>query len=119
MQCKNVNRLDVTETEGPAPKWCRRQRVPELKYHALQIDPNTSGKPRPGERKTEGDRSGKALHIVRGYFAHFVDDGISKGLFGRGQYGTFWVPSHARGTLSEGKVVSTYNVLAPAAGVQA
>jgi hypothetical protein len=110
--CKNVNRLDVTKEEGPSPKWCRRQRVPELKYHALQIDPNL-GSNKVGERKTEGDRSGKALHICRGHFMHCVNDGVNMGLFGRGVYGTFWVPSHTRGTLEQGKVLSTYTVKVP------
>jgi len=113
MQCKNVQRIDVTASEGPTPKWCRRQRVPELKYHALQIDPNISTRPHSGDRKTEGDRSGKALHICRGHFAHFIDDGVSMGLFGRHHFGTFWIPAHTRGTLEHGRVVSTYNVTTP------
>ena len=113
LQCKNVACLDSTESEGPSPKWCRRQNVPELKYHTLQIDPNISARPRAGERKTEGDRSGKALHICRGHFAHFVDDGVSIGLFGRRQFGTFWIPAHTRGSLEHGSVVSTYNVKVP------
>jgi len=110
MQCRNVARVDVSGKEGPSPKWCRRERVPELKYHALQIDPNIGVKPRAGERKTDGDRSGKALHICRGHFAHFRDDGVSQGLFGRRQFGTFWIPAHTRGSLEHGKVISTYNV---------
>lgn len=113
MNCKNVVRLDVTNNEGPTAKWCRRQRVPELKYHALQIDPNLGTKLRPGGRKTEGDRSGKALHICRGHFAHYIDDGVSQGLFGRHQFGTFWIPSHTRGSKEHGKIVSSYNVKAP------
>lgn len=113
MACKNVARLDATRTEAPPPKWCRRQRVPELKYHVLQIDPNLGATSRSGERKTEGDCSGKALHICRGHFAHYVDDGVSQGLFGRRQFGTFWVPAHTRGSLEHGQVVSTYNVKAP------
>ena len=114
MQCKNVDRIDVTENEAPPPKWCRRQRVPELKYHALQIDPNLGAKPRTDDRRTEGDRSGKALHICRGHFAHFRDDGVSRGLFGRRQFGTFWIPAHTRGSLEHGKVISTYKVKTPA-----
>jgi len=114
MQCKNVQRVDVTKEKGPTPKWCRRQRVAELKYHTIQVDPNLAGKPRPDNRKTEGDRSGKSLHICRGHFAHYVDDGASRGLFGRNQFGTFWVPAHTRGSLEHGRVISTYNVKTPA-----
>jgi len=113
MQCKNVNQMDVTKTEAPPRRWCRRQRVVELKYSVLLIDPNIGRKPRPGDRKTEGDRSGKALHICRGHFMHCVNDGVNKGLFGKGIYGTFWVPSHVRGTADLGRVIPTYNVLAP------
>jgi len=113
MQCKNVERLDVTEAEGPAPGWCKRKRLPSLKYNTLLIDPNIGSKPQPSERKTEGDRSGKALHICRGHFMHCVNGGVSKGLFGKGIYGTFWVPSHVRGTGDFGRVIPTYNVLAP------
>ena len=69
--------------------------------------------PRAGARKTEGDRSGKALHICRGHFAHFINDGVSTGLFGRRQFGTFWVPAHTRGSVEHGNVVSTYNVNLP------
>lgn len=114
LHCRNVQKVDVTSDEGPPAKWCRRQRVPELKYHALQIDPNLGVKPRAGERKTEGDRSDKALHICRGHFAHFRDDGVSQGLFGRRQFGTFWIPAHTRGSLEHGKIISTYNVKTPA-----
>jgi len=111
MQCKNVEYVDAS-SEGPIPKWCRRQRLPQLRYRTLMIDPSL-GKKKQGERKTEGDRSGKALHIVRGHFAHYKDDGESNGLFGRGQFGTFWVPSHARGSIEQGQVVSQYGVKIP------
>jgi hypothetical protein len=114
MNCRNVKRIDATPAEAPSAKWCRRQRVPELKYHVLQIDPRLGTKPRAGERKTEDDRSGKALHICRGHFAHYIDDGTSQGLFGRHQFGAFWVTAHTRGSLEHGRVISTYNVKTPA-----
>lgn len=110
LHCKNVNRLDVSDEECPSPKWCRRQRVPQLKYQVLQIDPSCGANAGRGVRKTVGDRSGKALHICRGHFAHYREDGGSRGLFGRGVFGTFWVPSHARGSLKHGGVVSKYMV---------
>jgi hypothetical protein len=113
LHCKNVNPIDVTAEEGPSPKWCRRQRLPALRYHVLQIDPNLGRKPRADERRTEGNRSGKPLHICRGHFAHFIDDGVSTGLFGRHQFGTFWISQHLRGSEEHGKIVSTYNVKAP------
>lgn len=38
-----------------------------------------------------------SVSITRGHFRTYPDDGQSKGLFGRGIYGTFWVPSHVKG----------------------
>ncbi|MFA5344749.1 MAG: hypothetical protein WC315_00520 [Candidatus Omnitrophota bacterium] len=111
MQCKNVNTIDVTESEGPERRWCRRQRVPELKYQMLQIDPNSTRTLRRGQ--SESNESNRAFHICRGHFAHYEDDGVSKGLFGQGRYGTFWIPSHIRGSLENGRIINTYNVLAP------
>jgi hypothetical protein len=108
MNCRNVERLDAPE-EAPTPKWCRRQRVPELRYQVLRIDPNRLVPKKSDEHKTEGDRSGKALHICRGHFAHYVE-GESAGLFGKGLYGSFWIPSHARGSLEHGRVISQYEV---------
>ena len=71
----------------------------------------TTGKRSGTGRKTEGDRSGKSLHICRGHFSHYANDGTSLGLFGRGTtYGTFWIPSHARGSLEHGRIVSTYKI---------
>jgi hypothetical protein len=113
MNCRNVEKVDATATEGPTAKWCRRQRVPALTYRVIQIDAQPSRKKRCASDCAEGGGPSKALHICRGHFAHYVDDGVSQGLFGRGQFGTFWVPSHTRGSLEHGRVVSTYNVNVP------
>lgn len=113
MNCRNVEKVDATATEGPTAKWCRRQRVPALTYRVIQIDAQPSRKKRCASDCAEGGGPSTALHICRGHFAHYVDDGVSQGLFGRGQFGTFWVPSHTRGSLEHGRVVSTYNVNVP------
>ena len=112
MHCSNVSREDQTKEHGPSPKWCRRMRVPELRYQTLWLG-QPGGKRVGTGRKTEGDRSGMSLHICRGYFAHYIDDGVSLGLFGRGIFGTFWIPAHARGSLEHGEVRSTYKIQFP------
>jgi hypothetical protein len=110
MHCSNVSQFDDTKVHGQTPKWHRRQRVPELKYQTLWIGQPGSKRSGTG-RTTEGDRSGKSLHICRGHFAHYAKEGGSLGLFGRGTtYGTFWIPSHARGSLEHGEVRSTYKI---------
>jgi hypothetical protein len=112
LHCNNVNRIDVSEFENPPIKWCRRQHLPELKYQMLQIDPSSTRTLRRGRSELVGE-SDRAFHICRGHFSHYEDDGRSKGLFGQGRYGTFWIPSHTRGSLENGRTISTYKVLTP------
>lgn len=104
MHCKNVARVDATNSVGPTSKWLRRQKVPQIKYRVLDINPmrevlRTAG---------GGDESGlkKALHICRGHFAHYSDD---KPLFGK-YTGQFWKPAHVRGDLKQGAVVKDYSI---------
>lgn len=104
MHCKNVARIDATETEGPSPKWIRRQKQPTLRYHVLQIDPMKEVLRKEGGSETNGLK--KALHICRGHFATFSEE---KPLFGK-LAGTFWRPSHVRGSAKEGVVVKDYQV---------
>ena len=113
MQARGRQWLDVTESEGPPPKWCRRQRVREIKYSCIRVNPSRRRSSRRGDRKTEGDRSGKALHIRKGHFRDYIDDGISKGFMGKYIFGTIWVEEHWVGSLDEGQVISTYFVDPP------
>ena len=110
MQCKNVIQTDVTAAEGPPPKWCRRQRVPQLSYKMLNIDPGQSRKARAPGVPDGTDRSGKSLHICRGHFAVYTADNP---LFGR-YTGTYWRPAHTRGDDKHGVVRKDYSVSAPA-----
>jgi hypothetical protein len=107
LHCKNVVRHDTTETDGPSSKWLRRQRVPEIRYHVLDINPMKE------VLRTEGgiDRNGikKALHICRGHFATYTEE---KPLFGK-YTGTVWVPAHIRGSADQGVVDKDYRVKAP------
>jgi hypothetical protein len=115
MNCRNVERVDATPTEAPPAKWCRRQRVPVLSYRTIRIDPNLGRKKRSEGGCPDTNGPGKALHICRGHFARYLNDGVSPGLFGRRIYGTFWIPSHTRGSMEHGRIISTYNVNAPRA----
>lgn len=108
MHCRDVERRDVTDTEGPTAKWLRRMKAPTLRYYTLDIDPMRKVLSSEGNVETNG--IGKALHICRGHFRTYGED--SPGLFGR-QHGTFWVPMHTRGKIENGAVVKDYNVKAP------
>lgn len=50
----------------------------------------------------------RALHICRGHFKTYQD----QGLFGKHK-GTFWVPMHLRGTAEEGIVRKEYKIVGP------
>ncbi len=111
MNCRNVMTTDITENVGPSRKWLKRQRQPQLQYSTVTIDPS---KPR---RSHSHDCEGiptqkRPHHICRGHFRTYTpEDG--NGLFGRGQFGTFWVPSHERGNKKHGQTITTYNVKGP------
>lgn len=107
MNCKNVSKTDATVTEGPPEKWLRRQKLPKLRYHVLDITPMKDVLHREGGIETNGIK--KALHICRGHFATYTED---KPLFGN-FVGTVWKPSHVRGDIKHGAVVKDYSVTPP------
>jgi len=113
MNCRNVIMVDTTEKEGPPKKWLRRRKQPGLSYRTVTIDPE---KPKRGHSKSGGGAPTKTcpFHICRGHFVTYTDANGSKGMFGNGIYGTFWVPSHTRGDKKNGQTITTYNVKAPA-----
>ena len=104
MNCKNVARNDVTATEGPSDKWIRRQKTSRIRYHVLDINPMKEVLQVEGGIETNGLK--KALHICRGHFATYTPD---KPLFGS-VVGTFWKPSHVRGTIESGAVLKDYRI---------
>jgi hypothetical protein len=114
MNCRNVELTDVTEGEGPTKKWLKRRRQKGIVYRTVEID---SEKPR--RSRSTSSREGVTektcpFHIRRGRFVTYTDANKSKGMFGRGIYGTFWVPAHTVGDKKNGQTITTYNVKAPA-----
>ena len=107
MNCKNVNRIDVSHAENPKPKVARRNRLPETKFYTLAIGPMVDVLRSEGRSEATGIT--KAMHICRGHFAHYTPD---KPLFGR-YVGTFWRPMHVRGNEAVGKIVKDYEVKTP------
>ena len=109
MHCKNVARVEHTPPPKLAKRNLERGKPFMLKYQTLEIEPFKQILKTEGKIESVGLE--RALHICRGHFAHYDENG--KGLFGRGQYGDFWIPAHARGTEKKGVVVSDYEVNAP------
>jgi hypothetical protein len=107
MACKNV----VVDTIDPDVRLNRERRKngmkPFLRYHVINIEPMKKVLRTEGRSESEGLR--RALHICRGHFSTYSEE---KPLFGK-VAGTFWIPSHVRGSIKEGVVVSDYRVAGP------
>lgn len=103
MHCRNV----AMRESGPDAKLSKahqkRHGKPLYRYHILEIEALKETLRREGGSETTGLK--KALHICRGHFAHYED----RGLFGKYK-GTFWRPSHVRGSIKEGVVAADYAV---------
>lgn len=113
MNCRNTTLVNVTKSEGPSKKWLQRRRQKGLTYRTVTIDPE---KPKRGHSVSsrEGIPTEKrSFHICRGHFITYTDANGSKGLFGKGIYGTFWVPSHPVGDKKHGQTITTYKVKVP------
>jgi hypothetical protein len=110
MHCKNVAVAPVEPDRDLNRERKKAGLKPFLRYHTINIEPMKKVLRTEGQVEVNGLK--KALHIVRGHFTHYSEE---RPLFGRpGLHGTFWVPSHARGSLDQGVVISDYNVKAPA-----
>ena len=106
MHCRNVKVL----SENPPPKLSKKYQKktgrPLLRYRLLQIDHMKQVLEREGGISQNGLK--KALHICRGHFARYGQEG--KGLLFGKHAATVWVPMHSRGSAREGVVVKDYEV---------
>jgi hypothetical protein len=107
LHCKNVSLTPVAPDARLNRERGRHGMKPFVRFHTIDIEPMK--KVLRGEGGSETNGLKKALHICRGHFATYTDD---KKLFGR-VTGTFWKPSHVRGSIKEGVVVSDYRVNPP------
>jgi len=105
MNCTNVEVVDSTASIGPSSKRRHKAKLPKLTYNTVQINPISK------RRRSSGGGGGEPtnrLHICRGHFMQTDPDG--DGLFGKGVYGKFWVPAHAKGSAKVGRAVTDYVV---------
>jgi hypothetical protein len=112
LHCKNVVRIEHVPDRALVKRSRERGNPLPLKYHTLEIEPMKQVLRTEGQIEKVGLE--RALHICRGHFAHYAEDG--PGLFGKGLHGDFWIPQHVRGTEKRGVVISDYNVNAPKDG---
>jgi hypothetical protein len=105
MNCKNVT-TTIHETDRHLNRERQKHGLkPFLRYHTIDIEPMKRVLRTEGKIESTGLK--RALHICRGHFATYSEE---RPLFGK-VAGTFWIPSHVRGTTEEGIVVSDYQVL--------
>jgi hypothetical protein len=106
MNCKNCV-LNAVERDQDVNRNRRKHGLKLfLRYHTINIEPmkrvlRTEG-------KVEATGLKRALHICRGHFSTYSEE---RPLFGK-VAGTFWIPSHVRGSTEEGIIVSDYQVSA-------
>lgn len=104
LNCKNTTLRPVE----PDPEINRERRAahlaPFVRYHTIDIEPMRRVLGTEGRVGEVGLR--RALHLVRGHFATYTPD---RPLFGK-VAGTFWVPSHVRGSAERGAVISDYRI---------
>lgn len=104
VHCKNVT-LQPNQPDRTINNERRKAGLkPFVRYHMINIEPMKKVLKTEGNSEVDGLK--RALHICRGHFSTYSEE---KPLFGR-IAGTFWIPSHVRGSIKEGVVVSDYNV---------
>jgi hypothetical protein len=107
MHCKNVK----TREEFPPPKLSKIHQKktgrPLLRYYTLVIDHVKTTLAREGKIGEAGLK--KALHICRGHFHSYGQDGNTGLLFGK-ITGRFFIPMHSRGNAKRGIVLKDYEV---------
>jgi hypothetical protein len=106
MHCRNVVMRRNEPAAGRKKRSLASYGVEPVRYHTLEIQAMRDVLRREGGMMTVG--LPRALHICRGHFKTYQD----QGLFGKHR-GTFWVPMHLRGTAEEGIVKKEYRVLGP------
>lgn len=97
--CKNV---ELIQQGNPTPGR-RNRRAPGIKFYTLDILPMRQVLKHEGQSEKTGLRN--ALHICRGHFKDYTQNG----LFGRYK-GVYWWDEQARGALDRGAVLKEYNV---------
>jgi hypothetical protein len=107
MHCKNVVQVEHRPDREINRERRKAGMKPFLRYHTIDIEPMKRVLKSEGSIDAVGIK--RALHICRGHFSTYSEE---KPLFGK-VAGTFWVPSHVRGSLAEGAVIADYRVGAP------
>ncbi len=109
MHCKGVTLVENVPPPPLQKKHLKKHRAarPLVTYKTIQIQPATHVLKEEGRIDQHG--MAKALHICRGHFKYFTEE---RPLFGK-MTGTFWFPSHIRGSANAGVALRDYTVNSP------
>lgn len=105
MHCKNTELVDIPIPPKVKQNRKRKGQHPGVEYKTLEIDPmKTQVRNEQAGDESEIDR---ALHICRGHFKDYRENGM----FGKDSHkGVYWFEQHARGTKEAGEVRKDYEV---------
>jgi len=106
MHCKNVEKKEILPPAKLNKARIKRGHRALLKYYTLEINPMRKILHSEGRSDVVG--LAKAFHICHGHFKEYKD----RLLFGK-HAGTFWIPSHFRGDINNGKVIKRYDIGSP------
>lgn len=109
MHCKGVSLVDNIPPAPLQKKHLKKRRnaQPLVTYKTILIQ--SAMRVLKDEGHIDQHGMAKALHICRGHFKHFAED---RPLFGK-LSGTFWWPSHIRGSENAGVAIRDYRVSPP------
>ena len=103
LNCKNVKRVRVQNPPRLEKAYRKRNGVEMVRYYVLEIMALKETLRSVGKIQETGLK--QALHICRGHFKDYSENGLFGKLKGR-----FWWPAHVQGTLAGGLVVKDYSV---------
>jgi hypothetical protein len=106
---KNVTHVPSPLEMRPQPKWIKRQKLPTLSYHILDLLPFKKTMQKSG-CDSPGLGLAKALHMCRAHTATYTPE---RPLFGK-YTGTYLIPPHLRGSAKHGIVDKDYRIKIPA-----
>jgi hypothetical protein len=105
MHCRNVDLVDHVAAPAVHPRKKHLKEQPGVVYKTIVIKPMSAVQV--SETSSAGGETiPRSAHIVRGHFATYSED---KPLLGK-YVGTFWRPSHVRGSQDAGEIVKDYRI---------
>jgi hypothetical protein len=107
LNCKNVVVEDEVIPPKLAAKRLKHHGMPSIVKKVLRVEPlRDSVRRSSGQSVPDPDRSERAFHLRRGYFADYRE---GNGLFGK-HHGVYWWDQMTRGSRGAGEILKSYEL---------